>query len=307
VADTYNSTIRKITNNEGVSTLAGLADNTGSTNGVGSNARFNYPFAVAVDALGIVYVADTYNSTIRKITAGGLTSTFAGLAGNSGSADGTNSLARFNLPQGIAVDNRGNVYVADTGNNTIRKITTNGVVSTLAGLAGNSGDADGTGINARFDYPTGVAIDGAGDVYVADHGNNTIRKILSDGSVSTLAGLVGGGSSDGTGTDAQFWSPSGMAVDSDGNVYIADTGNNTIRVGRIGVFGIPSLQIYKSVNQMILSWPKSGLGYVLEANATLTPATSWSVLTNAPGTAGLNFILTNNIIGTPRFYRLHKP
>ena len=123
VADTYNSTIRKITNFAGVVTLAGLAGNVGSTNGTGSTARFNYPFGVAVDAGGNVYVADTYNSTIRKITANGAVSIVAGLAGNSGSADGTNGNARFNLPQGIAVDINSNIFVADTGNDTIREIT----------------------------------------------------------------------------------------------------------------------------------------------------------------------------------------
>ena len=131
---------------------------------------------MAVDSAGNVYVADSNNVTIRKITPGGVVSTLAGLAGQYGSADGTGSAARFNNPNGVAVDSAGNVYVADTCNYTIRKITPGGVVSTLAGLAGNRGSADGTGSAARFFSPQGVAVDSAGNVYVADTGNHTIRK-----------------------------------------------------------------------------------------------------------------------------------
>ncbi|MBF9224017.1 NHL domain-containing protein, partial [Hymenobacter ruricola] len=110
-------------------------------------------------------------------TAAGVVSTLAGLAGASGSADGTGAAARFNYPAGVAVDAAGTVYVADQSNTTIRKITAAGVVSTLAGSAGNPGSADGTGAAARFYYPTGVAVDAAGAVYVADRANNTIRVI----------------------------------------------------------------------------------------------------------------------------------
>ena len=208
-------------------------DRTGSNpgaDGTGSAARFYFPNGVAVDSAGNVYVADTNNYTIRKITPSGVVSTLAGLAGSPGSADGTGSAARFNDPYGVAVDSAGNVYVADTGNNTIRKITPSGVVSTLAGLAGSIGSADGTGSAARFFQPYGVAVDSAGNVYVADTNNNTIRKITPSGVVSTLAGLAGSfGSADGTGSAARFYYPEGVAVDSAGNVYVADTGNDTIR------------------------------------------------------------------------------
>ena len=163
---------------------------------------------MAVDSAGNVYVADTYNHTIRKITPAGVVSTLAGLAGSCGSADGTGANARFYYPYGVAVDSAGNVYVADTDNHTIRKITPGGVVSTLAGLAGSSGSADGTGANARFHYPSGVAVDSAGNVYVADTDNHTIRKITPAGVVSTLAGLAGSyGSADGTGANARFYQP----------------------------------------------------------------------------------------------------
>ncbi len=201
------------------STLAGYAGQ-GNADGMGSNARFYNPSSVATDSAGNVYVADTANHTIRLITPGGVTSTLAGSAGNPGSADGTGSAAQFNQPQGVAVDSAGNVYVADTGNQTVRKITPGGVVSTLAGLAGSSGSTNGSGSSARFYQPEGVAVDSAGNVYVADTWNHTIRKITSSGVVSTLAGSAGNfGSADGTGSGAQFYQPQGVAVDSAGNVY----------------------------------------------------------------------------------------
>ena len=239
VADSGNNTIRKVTPSGVVTTLAGLAGSAGSADGTNSAARFNGPYGVAVDSAGNVYVADTYNDTIRKVTPVGtnwVVTTLAGLAGSSGSADGTNSAARFNYPAGVAVDSAGNLYVADYNNDTIRKVTpvgTNWVVTTLAGLAGNSGSADGTNSAARFNYPEGVAVDSAGNVYVADVYNDTIRKVTPVGTnwvVTTLAGLAGSiGSADGTNSAARFAYPVGVAVDSAGNIYVADNGNYTIR------------------------------------------------------------------------------
>ncbi len=230
VADTYNYTIRKITPAGVVTTVAGLAGSVGSADGTGSAARFNYPGGVATDSGGNLYVADTYNHTIRKITPAGVVTTIAGLAGSYGSADGTGSAARFREPYGVATDSGGNLYVADSQNHTIRKITPAGVVTTVAGLAGLGGSADGTGSAARFNYPGGVATDSAENLYVADNGNYTIRKITPAGVVTTVAGLAGlGGSADGTGSAALFYRPWGVATDSGGNLYVADTGNHTIR------------------------------------------------------------------------------
>ncbi len=230
VADTANYTIRKITPTGVVTTLAGLAGDAGSADGTGSTARFTNPTGIAVDSGGNVYVADSGNDTIRKITPAGLVTTLAGTAQISGSADGTGSAARFLFPNGIAADSSGNVYVADTGNCTIRKITPAGDVSTLAGTAGSVGSADGTGGGASFSYPYGVAVDAGGNVYVADTDNHTIRKITPAGVVTTFAGTAGSsGSADGTGSAARFFFPNGIAADSSGNVYVADTQNHTIR------------------------------------------------------------------------------
>ena len=209
--------------------LAGVPSGIGSADGTGAAARFRGPTSVALDASGNAYVADTFNNIIRKVTPAGVVSTLAGTAGAEGSADGTGAAARFSYPGGVAVDGSGNVYVADSGNNTIRKVTPAGVVSTLAGSAGVSGSADGTGAGARFDFPTGVAIDGSGNVYVADEGNNAIREVTPAGVVSTLAGGGYCGSADGTGAAARFCGPFGVAVDRSGNVYVADSFNNSIR------------------------------------------------------------------------------
>jgi serine/threonine protein kinase/streptogramin lyase len=230
VADTANDVIRKITPDGTVSTLAGMARNHGSADGRGSDARFWAPFGLAVDASGNVYVADTANNTVRKITPDGMVSTLAGLAGNPGDTDGTNFVARFRNPWGVAVDNAdGDVFVADMSNNTIRRITPAGVVNTFAGEAGQVGSADGFGNDARFHNPFAVAVDNDGDVYVSDSANNAIRKITHR-VVTTLAGSPGtAGNLDGQGADARFWNPQGLAVDSAGNVYVADTGNNAIR------------------------------------------------------------------------------
>jgi streptogramin lyase len=230
VADTGNATIRKVTSTGVVTTVAGTPSNRGNVDGTGTAAQFNYPLGIAVDSSGSLYVADAYTNTIRKITPAGVATTFAGAALIRGDADGAGSAAQFNYPSGVAVDTAGNVYVADTYNDTIRKITAAGAVSTLAGSAGISGMNDGTGIYALFNQPVGVTVDGIGNVFVADTVNCTIRKVASSGAVTTQAGTAGiAGLGDGAGSSALFNQPRGITVDSTGNLYVADTGNATIR------------------------------------------------------------------------------
>lgn len=214
VADTLHASILKISQSGVVTTF------------VGSAANFYLPQSIATDSSGNVYVAES--CAIRKITPAGVVTTLAGTNG-SGSTDGIGSTARFNVPQGIATDAAGNVYVADTNNNTIRMITPAGVVSTLAGTAGLTGSTDGTGAAARFSHPEGIATDASGNVYVSDSWS-TIRKITPAGVVTTLAGTaVVIGSTDGTGAAASFNNLRGIATDSAGNVYVADSGNAIIR------------------------------------------------------------------------------
>lgn len=228
VADTENHTIRVITPAGNVTTLAGLAGSSGSSDGLGSAARFNSPSGLAVDIFGNIYVADTENHTIRAITPAGNVTTLAGLAGSSGSTDGSASSARFNHPSGIAADPVGNLYVGDTGNDTIRKITSSGTVTTLAGTAGTAGSTDGA--EGLFSSPEGVAAN-VFTVYVADAGNHTIRTITPTGVVATLAGLAqNSGSSDGLGSMARFQYPAGLALDNQNNLYVADTDNHTVRL-----------------------------------------------------------------------------
>ncbi|MBI2928427.1 MAG: hypothetical protein HYY24_22385 [Verrucomicrobia bacterium] len=312
VADYRNYTIRKITPAGDVTTLAGTAGQSGSDDGIGSEARFGSQFGsgpsgVAVDSADNVYAADTFNHTIRKITPDGVVTTLAGSPGQSGSADGTGSAARFNQPFGVAVDSAGNVYVADQTNHTIRKITPTGVVTTLAGKAGQIGSADGTGSAARFKHPRGVAVDSVSNVYVADYRNYTIRKITPAGAVTTLAGSAGQiGSADGTGSAARFNYPFGVAVDSAGSLYVTDTGNNRITKGTLPGGTLPALKVIRSGDTLLITWPASVSGAVLETTDSLPP-TSWLPVAVTPVTIGDQTAVTVDIEGAMKFYRLKRP
>jgi len=214
-----------------ITILAGKPGSPGSADGAGSAARFCYPQGIAVNDAGDVFVADSGNNTIRRITPAGMVATLAGQARLVGSADGVGKNARFNYPNSVAVDSAGNVYVADLYNAVIRKVTPERVVTTLAGRAGSAGSIDGKDGAARFNFPVSVAVDNADNIYVADVYNNAIRKVTPRGIVTTLAGKLtyNVGIADGIGNNAQFCNPAGLAVDSAGNVYVADTGNQTIR------------------------------------------------------------------------------
>ncbi len=230
VTDDYDKVIRKVTPEGVVTTLAGCAGEKGSTDGTGSAARFRRPGDLVVDSTGNVFVTDRSDCTIRKMTPAGEVTTFAGSAGNQGHADGAGASARFTAPAGIAMDRTGNLFVADWGSHTIRKITPARVVTTWAGRAGEKGSLDGPCHLARFCWPAGLAVDLAGNLYLTELGNCTVRKITPNGVVTTLAGTAGEyGSVDGTGNGARFNSPTSVAVDKSGNVFVADEDDCTIR------------------------------------------------------------------------------
>jgi hypothetical protein len=210
--------------------FAGSFGGSGFEDGSGNVARFNGDAGIAVDTAGNVYVADTSNHTIRKISPSGTVTTLAGLAETPQSGDGRGAHALFNSPKGIAVDSAGTVYVADTGNHTIRKITSAGVASTFVGYPGISGFVNSTGGAPRFNSPRGVTVDGSGNVYVADTGNHSIRKVTPGGVVTTLAGTGSAGNVNNTGTAASFNTPIGIVYDAvSAALFVADSANHVIR------------------------------------------------------------------------------
>jgi len=229
VADSYNNKIRKIKIDGTVSTVAGTGAK-GNTDGAGAITTFDTPYGIAVDNSGNIFVSDIGTDNIRKITPGGTVSTFAGSpTGRIGSNDGNDTTASFHNPLGLVTDANGNVYVADGGNNSIRKITAAGVVSTIAGT-GFAGAANGSASTATFNAPLCLAIDGSGNLYVTEMNNYDIRKIDAGGNVTTIAGTGQAGSSDGQGTSAAFNFPVGIVSDGQGNLFVTDNGYGTIRM-----------------------------------------------------------------------------
>jgi sugar lactone lactonase YvrE len=274
VADSVNNVIRKVTSAGVVTTLAGLAGTAGSTDGTGNGAEFSRPMSLTIDGSGNVYVTDTFNDTIRKVTQQGVVTTLAGTAGSAGNTDGDGSSARFNQPIGIAIDSGGNLYVADTNNNTIRKVTSAGAVTTLAGSAGVTGSTDGTGSLALFNAPRGVAVDGSGNVYVSDSGNSTVRKVSPSGVVTTLAGTPGSyANADGTGAAALFDVPVGIAVDASGNLYVAEELGDIITKGSAAAVSSTSAPVI--TGQPASQTIASGSTVVLKVGATGLPAPTY--------------------------------
>jgi sugar lactone lactonase YvrE len=229
VTDAANLAVRAIGTDGSVTTVAGGQTRSGASDGAGTAARFWFPGDVAVDGAGVVFVADPNHHTIRRIDPTGFVTTIAGRAGQRGSADGIGAAARFDSPGGVATGPGGLVYVADSGNDTIRRIAPDGTVTTLAGQAGEHGYADGVGVAARFARPLGLAVDASGVIYVADRDNDRIRAVRDDGTVTTYAGDPSVG---------LFDRPSDVGVDADGIVYVADTGHHAIRtIARDGTVG----------------------------------------------------------------------
>jgi sugar lactone lactonase YvrE len=316
VADLFNNTIRQVTplgTNWVVTTIAGSGAGS-AQDGTNREATFYAPNGIGMDSSGNAYVADSYSKTVRSIAQNGtnwIVRTIAGRAGPSGTVDGTNSDARFSYPSGSAPDNNGNVYVTDQTASTVRKLMregTNWVVSTIAGLGNSAGTVDGTNSGARFHNPGGLAVDGGGNVYVADSWNDAIRKAIPLGTnwvVSTIGGLCGTnttGFTDGMGSAARFNYPNGVALDNRGNVYVVELGNNTIRRG----IPLPVCQVPTLTNETLtLTW-NAAVGQILQMQYTTDLGqTNWANL-------GDPFVCTNSTVTVPdstaphaqRFYRV---
>ena len=242
LADSLNHAIRLVSATGVVSTLAGAAPRPGANNGSGSAAGFRSPTGVAVDAVGNAYIADSANHVIRMVSPGGVVSTIAGTLGVSGFVDGTGSQARFDYPSGVTLDAEGNIYVADLRNRRVRKIGSDRSVTTIAGsgsspASGTTGDGNGSA--ARFSAPEDVVIDGSGNIFVVDSSAGTVRKIAPNGDVTTLAGASGqSGSVDGLGANARFNIPRGIAIDGQGNLYVADA--NAAKIRKVTTAGLVS-------------------------------------------------------------------
>lgn len=300
---------------DSVTTLAGQTLVSGAANGIGTNAAFSDPAAIVVDATGNFFVADSQNDAIRKITTNGIVTTFAGQLGISGAANAAGTNAQFNSPSGLAFDKNGNLFVSDTGNSMIREITAAGAVSTFAGIAGQSGFADGATGSAQFNSPLGIAVAPNGTIYIADSGNHCIRTI-SGGVVSTFAGSPGiWGSADGSGTNAQFNGPVGLAFDSSTNLFVADANNDTIRkitptgmvttfAGAAGVDGSidGTLTNARFRSPAELAFDKNGNLFVADSlNQAIRKISTngiVSTVSGAPGIYGAN----DGVNGAGRFY-----
>lgn len=230
-ADSAHHQIRRI-DPDGVDTIYAGSGKIGYKDGGLKEAEFTSPTGIVVDANDNIYVVDTGNHRIRMITADGEVKTLAGGGatawGLGGYADGKGDAARFNAPYGVAISQDGDLYVTDTENNRIRKVTLDGVVTTVAGV-GVDGAADGPGNQAQFNSPRGIVVDTLGNIFIADALNNRIRKIDTKGVVSTFVGDGAAGREDGEGRNARFNVPSGMTIDKENSLYVADTFNNLIR------------------------------------------------------------------------------
>lgn len=285
VADTGNSLIRKITPGGMVSTMAGSPANQGYRDGAGMDAWFNAPVSLALDGMGNMFVADTGNSVIRQISPAGMVTTMAGVAGSQGGSDGMGAAARFNHPAGVAMDRAGVLYVADTFNHTIRKVTPAGVVSTWVGLMGVSGSADGSGSNALFNQPMGLTFDAAGNLYVADAGNASIRSVTPAGMVRTLAGLSSmTGLMDGVGAGAWFNLPKDVKFDGANGFFVADFSNAEIR--KVSTQGAVSTLAISQISAPSGSGPGSSSG----TGAVTTPAPANGAGGSGGGAVGLPFL-----------------
>ena len=300
IADNYNQRIREVDLNGIITTVAGNGSQAYSDGGGAAiNASLNYPCGVAVDAVGNLFIADSFNGSVRKVDVHGVISTFAG-NGEGGPPFGTGdgglaTSANLEQPTGVAVDASGNLFIADRMVRCIRKVSTNGVITTVAGggsylTLGDGGPATSASLRAPFD----VAVDSAGNLFIADTRNNRIRKVDASGLITTVAGdgLEGDTGDGGAATNASLSGPTGVIVDSSGNLFIADNGNNRVREVALAEVQNLSFNNISAANagdyQVIITSP---YGSVTSAVATLTVHVPPMVVMNAPIISGSSLLL----------------
>lgn len=314
VSDKYNNTIRKLTpvgTNWVVTTIAGQPGVGAGDDGTNNAAHFWGPAGLALNSLNYLFVADSSNFTIRRIVPVGtnwVVTTIAGSVTNFGSADGVNGFASFDYPWAITADASGVLFVADYGNQLVRRIEPIGsdwVTTTIAGRLDVRGANDGPGYQATFYDLNGIGAGAIGNVFVADYGNHTIRGLTEDAGgwmVSTLAGLpTVSGTNDGTGSAVRFNHPRDVCVDRTGAMFVSDYSNHTIRMG----FSSPKLEIVASGAQVVLSWPFWAASYAPETSTNLGPSAVWTPLTNRIALSGNMFFVTNDAAGSA-FFRLSR-
>jgi sugar lactone lactonase YvrE len=251
LSDTGNHTVRRITPSGAVTTVAGWAGQSGFTNGWRTAARFHSPLGIAVAGDGTIFVADSGNHLVRAIAPDGTVTTLAGRAESWGSQDGVGENARFNGPLGIAVDAQGDLFVSDSNNHAIRRITRQGAVTTWAGTAGVDGFTNGDRLHAKFSKPAELVFDKHGNLFVADSFNHLVRKISRAGKVSTVTGVAGAeGAADGSNGQAQLFNPYGLAIYADGSLAVADAYNQLIRIALVPF----NLALHVSPGNVSMSW-----------------------------------------------------
>jgi sugar lactone lactonase YvrE len=344
VADTGGNSIRRLApvpSGWAVTTLAGTPPFLGYADGTNNSAKFSSPMGIVVAPAGELYVTDYSNSSIRKLTPQGtnwVVTTLA-LTGDP-----------LTLPRGLARDAAGNLYVTDYFNETVCRVApsgTNWVVKILAGVVHGFGSVDGINSDARFAAPCGIAVDAAGNLYVGENYSATIRKVAPRGTnwvVTTIAGAIKSlGTRDGTNDQAQFWGPEGIAVNRDGVLFVVDAPSNLIRkvtpvgsdwvVTTLGSIGnpydvtigergniyataqyavysgqeyYPPLHVARSGQELVLSWPTVAQDFTLESSASLAATANWEAFSNSAVISGSNCMLTNEMTGPTRFYRLRR-
>lgn len=293
ISDQSNHKIRKFTTDGMVSNFVGT-NTAGYVDGNGTNARFNYPAAMAIDTQDNLYVADWGNHCIRKITPTGDVTTYAGIGGVSGDLDGNTTIAKFNGPTGLCLDNFGNVYVADYSNHKIRKIDVLGNVITFVGT-GIAGNVDGNASNATLNLPAVVAFDGIENFYVTDSGNRKVRKIDAQGNVTTFAGTGEGGAVDGVASVASFRALTGIIAKNETEFYVTDYNNHKIRKIKIYRYTIaPQLPAGLVFNEQT--------GEISGTPTEVSPLTDYTVTAeNENGTSSFVLSIEVNTLSTDSF------